>query len=399
MLHIRPFALLLLTLLASSATLPCLASDEITLTYTKKNLGPILEDISKTSGIRINAQFKDQGEVKSNVMEQAETGNLPDAIIIPADHVGLYKFIKYSPVTPKMFSAQIPLRIWESGKSDGQIYGAPLTQGNHLVLYYNKRLIKEPAHDWQEMLAQKAQLEAKGRSTIAWSYDQPFWLLPFVGAFGGWPLNNGKITLNTPAMTEALEFYITLRTQSLPYPNCSYECTMDSFTSGKVAYTINGDWAGKDFATVLGDDLGVSAIPATHGKKMISTFSTYVISFPNNSLNGPKREALIRLVNSLQSKKVQQQIWEQTASIPVENAAFKDAQANATGYLKQTIALMNDTKPLPADPAMSFIWDAMGKGFIRYREGALTAPNAAKYMQKLAERYVQNAEQQEKAPH
>ena len=64
----------------------------------------------------------------------------------------------------------------------------------------NKSLVKEPAQTWDAMFAQKKDLYAKGVATIAWSFDEVYWFLPFLVGHGGWPLNNGKIELNTPAM-------------------------------------------------------------------------------------------------------------------------------------------------------------------------------------------------------
>ena len=373
---------------------PALANTELHIiyTYAKDNFGQILSEFGQQQGVKIKSEFKEQNDLKSSMMGLMEANTAPDAIIMPSDHVGLHGFIRYSEIDRQLFPAAISERIWGSGFSDGKLYGVPLIQGNHLMLFYNKSLIKEPAADWTAMLAHKSELEAKGLSTIAWSFDEAYWFLPFLGAYGGWPLNNGKVELNTPAMAAALDFYKSLRLKSLPYPDCSYQCAVDLFKSGKVAYTINGDWIGKEFQQALGDNLGVSAIPSAEGKKMLPTFSTHVIAFPNNSLTGPKRATLIALANYLQDAKIQRHIWDLSGAIPVEESAFAYAQANAQGYLKKTIELMADTKPLPADKEMTFIWDAIGKGYLRHREGALDGNAAARYMQQLAERHIRNAQ-------
>ena len=373
---------------------PALANTELHIiyTYAKDNFGQVLQEFGQQQGIKIKSEFKEQNDLKSSMMGLMEANTAPDAIIMPSDHVGLHSFIRYSEIDRKLFPAAIPERIWNSGFSDGKLYGVPLIQGNHLMLFYNKGLIKEPAANWEDMLKHKAELEAKGLATIAWSFDEAYWFLPFLAAYGGWPLNNGKVELNTPAMAAALDFYKGLRLKSLPYPDCSYQCAVDLFKTGKVAYTINGDWIGKEFHQALGDNLGVSAIPSAEGKTMIPTFSTHVIAFPGDSLNGAKRASLIALANYLQSAKVQRQIWDLSGAIPVEESAFNYAQGNAQGYLKKTIELMANTKPMPADKEMTFIWDAIGKGYWRHREGALDGAAAARYMQQLAERHIRNAQ-------
>jgi maltose-binding protein MalE len=379
-------------LLSVSSALFAAESLTVVYTYAKDSFGQVLQEFARREGITINAEFKEQNDLKSNIMGMMELNTAPDAIFMPADHTGLHSFIKYSEVNPADFPAKVPQRIWASSYSDGKCFGVPVIQGNHLMLFYNKKFIAEPAADWESMFAQKAGLSAKGIATIAWSYDETYWFLPFLGAYGGWPLNNGKVQLNTPEMAAALDFYKKLRTRDLPYPGCSYQCAVDLFKNGGVAYTINGDWIGSEFAQALGSNLGVSAIPMAEGRKMQPTFTAHVLAFPNEGLKGKKRLQLLKLANYLQSPAVQQHLWELMGAIPVETTAFNYVQQHANGYLKQTISLMADTKPLPADKEMTFIWDAIGKGFIRYREGALDAPAAAKYMQQLAERHIRNAQ-------
>lgn len=392
----RKYLLVAVAILSLWGVQPVAAQDEISILYTygRNSFGTVLEGFSAKTGIKIKGEFKEQNDLKASIMAMMELKTSPDAIVMPADHLGLHNFINYSKLDRSLFPAKISDRIWAGGFSDGTLFGAPLVQGNHLMLFYNKSLVPTPAADWDAMFVQKKELDAKGISTIAWSFDEVYWFLPFLVGHGGWPLQNGKIELNTPAMAAALDFYKSLRTRQLPYPSCSYQCGVDLFKSGKVAYTINGDWIGKEFHTALGDKLGVANLPMVDGKKLLPTFSTHVLAFPADSLNGPKRAKLIELVNYLQSPEAQRQLWDLGGSIPVEDSAFAYAEKNSHGYLKQEFGLMNDTKPLPADKEITFIWDAIGKGFLRHREGALDAHSAAKYMQQLAERHVRNAQRQ-----
>lgn len=378
---------------------PVVAQEEITVLYTygRDSVGTMFGNFSKKTGIKVKSEFKEQNDLKASMMAMMELKTTPDVIVMPADHLGLHNFINYSKLDRSLFPADIPERIWAGGFSDGTLYGAPFVQGNHLMLFYNKSLVKEPAQTWDAMFAQKKDLDAKGVATIAWSFDEVYWFLPFLVGHGGWPLNNGKIELNTPAMAAALDFYKSLRTRQLPHPSCSYQCGVDMFKAGKLAYTLNGDWIGKEFYTALGENLGVSDLPMVDDKKMTPTFSSHVLAFPADSLNGPKRALLIQLVNYVQSPDAQRQLWADSGAIPVEESAFAHAQEHSQGYLKQELGLMDNTKPLPADKEITFIWDAIGKGFLRHREGALDAHSAAKYMQQLAERHVRNAQRQTQA--
>lgn len=377
-----------------------IAQDELRIVYAyghehkKAVLGDILEEFGQHHSLKIHAEFLDQGDLKTSILRMKELNTLPDAIILPADHLGLHSFIRYSKVDPTWFQAKIPERIWSSGMSDGLIYGAPLVQGNHLMMYYNKSLVAQPAVNWDALSKQQAELTTKGIATIAWSYDEAFWFLPFLGAFGGWPLHDGKIELNTAAMIRALDLYESVFEKKLVSPLCSHQCIRDNFTSGKVAYIISGEWEGVDFYNKLGANLGVSAIPAAGDKKMISAFSTYVIAYPNNSLNGNKKSILVQLTDYLQSTTIQKRIWDEVGAIPVEANAFASAQQTGKEYLRNTLNLMQDTKPLPADAAMSFIWDPLQKGLLRHRDNLMSSTETAAYMQLLAERNISKANTQ-----
>lgn len=387
-------------LIASLGSLPtpCAFADEgLHVMYTYRgSLGSILSRYSASGQGKIREEFIDPDDIKSALLAAMDTDAMPDAVITPADHVGLYNFMGYSEIDPSVFKTDIPQHILDTAISDGKVYGVPIIQGNHLVLFYNKALVAEPARDWQTLLGQKPQLEAQGRQSIAWDYEEPFWFLPFLGAFGGWPLQDDKVELNTPAMVAALKFYKSFYDQGLSSYPCTYQCSVEAFKREELAYTINGEWEGRSFFMALGDKLGVSQLPLVGTKPMQAGFSTQVIAFPKNSLNGSKRAALIKLVDYLQSPATQKQLWQQTGAIPVEPSAFDYAQKNSTGYLNTIIVLMAEAKPLPADQAMSFIWHSIKSGLASHREGALDAEAAAAQMQYLVERHLRNAKRQAK---
>lgn len=383
-----------LVLLFSSVASASKGADELHIihTYAKDELADILNAFAKDNGLKPRIEFYWQDQLKTNLLRLIELGKAPDVILQPSDHLGLHQYAHYSEIDRNKLGAKLSNRVWESAYSDGGLYGAPVFQGNHLMLYYNKSLSAQPAADWIDLFKQEADFKDRGFRAIAWSYDEPFWFLPFLGAFGGWPIHEGKITLDTPEMAKALEFYKSLRTRNLPAPDCSLPCTMDLFKKEKVAYTINGEWAAKDFHDVLGDKLGIAPIPQVEGKTVIATFATHVLAFPNNGLQGEHSEMLYKLINYLQSTKVQKQVWDVMGAIPVEQDAFQYAASTANDYRREMITLMNNTRALPSDQAMTFIWDAIGKGFIRHQEGAVNAPQATKLMQKLADRHIRRVE-------
>lgn len=353
----------------------------------------VIVEFSKRQGIATTVKYMRQDEFKTNLLTLIATNELADIAIIPADHLGLHNLANFSVVVPTNIDATIAERLWDTAVSDGVIRGIPLTQGNHLVMYYNKALAPRPAKSWDEMLDQKMLFDKKPipHSTIQWNHDDPFYFLPFLSAFDGWPLINGEIKLNTQSMIDALNYYKYLRDKKLYSTTCNYECASNLFMSGKLAYNINGTWVGDNYAQVLGASLGVAQLPSINGRAPLPSFSTYVIAFPNNSLSGAKKDAIMDFVKFMMDSNVQLQLWTSAGAIPTESKAFDHALENSTGYLKDTLTLLDKTKPLPADQSMTFLWDAIMKGLMRQNVGVMEPKETAFYMQKLGERHVRNA--------
>ncbi len=351
----------------------------------------VISDFGRQENVPVSVKYMRQDDFKTNLMLLIEKSAIADVVIIPADHLGLHDLANYSVVAPDRFDTKIAPRLWDTTVSDGAIRGIPLNQGNHLVMYYNKAIINRPAKTWDELLDQKMLFDKKSISTIQWNHDDAFYFLPFLSAFDGWPLVDGKIQLNTNAMIEALSYYKVLRDKKLYSQTCDYECAASLFISGKLAYNINGTWAGENYFRVLGENLGVAPLPAIDGRPMLPSFSTYVIAFPNNSLMGSKKDQIIALVNYLLSRDAQLSMWAQAGAIPTETSAFKHALNNSEGYLQDTLKQLDATKPLPADQAMTYLWDAILKGLMRQNVGVMDSKQAAEYMQKLAERHARNS--------
>ncbi|MGL5976425.1 MAG: sugar ABC transporter substrate-binding protein, partial [Aeromonas sobria] len=63
---------------------------------------------------------------------------------------------------------------------------------------------------------------------------------------------------------------------------------------------------------------------------------------------------------------------------------FTTISRHPTPLTKVLLEQFTATIPMPSDSAMSIAWQAMEKGFERFKEG-LGAPETARYMQQLAD--------------
>jgi arabinogalactan oligomer/maltooligosaccharide transport system substrate-binding protein len=112
-----------------------------------------------------------------------------------------------------------PLTIWASHHGvrtgvydatvvNGQHWGIPLSYGNNLMLLYNKKLVDKAPADTAEMIKLAQDFQAKNPGSVGLAFDQTegFWLVPWLGGFGGKVFSDdGKTpSLNTPEMVKAL---------------------------------------------------------------------------------------------------------------------------------------------------------------------------------------------------
>ena len=97
---------------------------------------------------------------------------------------------------------------------DGTLWGAPVSFGNQLMLYWNKDLAGEAAPaDSAAWVAAAKTLTSGDKFGIVFNQTESFWLVPFLGGFGGSVFAEDGVTptLNTDAMKGALQFLYDLK--------------------------------------------------------------------------------------------------------------------------------------------------------------------------------------------
>ncbi len=217
------------------------------------NFAPLFKQFTLETGIVIQVAAFKNNDLKAELLQRSNINQLPDAVIVPSDFLGLSE-INYSPISAFLFSTELSTDAKESTKLGTQYLGIPIISGNHLVLYYNKKIIQKPATTWR-ILEQQAQ--NLGKPIIGWSYHEMYWFMAFVGSFDAYPLQQGKINFQTTGLMDAMVWYKSLADKNLVNTKCNYTCAVDSFIKGSLAYTINGAWAFQQFTDHLGDDLGL----------------------------------------------------------------------------------------------------------------------------------------------
>ena len=324
------------------------------------------------------------GKIKADLLLAAQARGLPDLMLIPSDFIGLYRQMTLAPLPAEWFSPALMASALRYVTLDRQRWGMPMMQGNHLMLFYNKALVSTPVTQWQQLTAITPALKAKGVDPVSWPYHDMYFAA-FLHTFGGSPVTEGRITLDSPAMVQALEAYRTVVSEQWVDPECDYDTALTRFNEGKSAYLINGDWAFNDLVKNMGDKLGVALLPRWQSHPMHSMSGAYVMGASRWAMDDEDRQPVIKaLMAFIQRQDIQQFIYHQGALLPVNQQAFTAISRRPTPQEKVLLEQFTLSTPMPSDSAMSIAWQAMEKGFERFKEG-ISAADTARYMQQLAD--------------
>lgn len=352
----------------------------------------ICADFTRRTGIKVDVSWINQANYRTSLLRHALDKDLPDVALVAGDFLAMDKELNLSEIPSALQDRGLIANAVVSGRYKGAMLGAPVIWGNHLMLFYNRDLVKNPARTFAELEMQNTVFHQRGIKALSMSFGEMYWFVPFLGAFGGWPLDaNGSIWLNTPATVEALDFYFSLADKGLTQKDCLNTCILERFTRGEFAYAIAGDWDYRGLEEKMGNKLGVATLPTIGKRELVPMFSSYVLIFPERSLAGPKRKELARFLKYMQSPAVQRRWANEAHLFPVNHKIFSEVTKAADANVKASLAQLHLSRAMPNDRAMAFAWEGMAKGFSAMFNGRLKSVEAAQLMQAHAERMGKRA--------
>ncbi|WMN61810.1 extracellular solute-binding protein (plasmid) [Pseudoalteromonas xiamenensis] len=351
---------------------------------------PFFDEFTHKTGIQIDVMAFENNELKSQLLQKANSASLPDVVIVPSDYLGLEQ-LQFSTIPDNWLNQALNPKARESTKHGSGYKGIPFIFGNHLLLYYNKKWIKEPPKTWTELLNLAPKLPL-GKELIAWNYFEMYWFAAFYNSFDEPLIRAGYATIDPEAMISSLLMYDELKQKSHLDIECNYSCMVEKFESGNVSMVINGSWIFNKWMDKMGEDIGVANLPAYHTRPMRSFYSPHVIAFPNDGIEGKKKALLKAFSQFIQSSQVQNQVWARLHTLPVRQDTL-DKLSHNDSNLQLLIDGLENTVALPNDTAMAYVWEAMLKGITRYEAGIMNAAQAADYMQYVTNKSINHAKQ------
>jgi maltose-binding protein MalE len=381
---------------------PLYADERVTLSLWEQDPPSVGQEIDKWIAvfhkehpkIRIVRQHYENEALRTKFLRSAATGDGADIVYGPNDIAGvLAKAAVIQPVDSWVKTMKVTASSLDMTKVDGKVWGVPLSEGAHLLLYYRKSQVKKVPETTQELLDQaKAFADVKAqRYGLAFYMSEPFWFIPFLGGFGGWPLvEKGKmhdVTIDTPAMRKALQYMLNLRDQWKVTPNvCDFDCAKSLFLAKRALFHISGDWQLNDLRDIVGDDLAIAPLPVLSetGQRLTPMMGGRFL-YVNATAKGPRLAAIQTFMNFLGSAPVQKRIAEQLASIPASVTAREDPALKKLPLLQSSMEAVRYARPMPPQVEMRAAWDGMRIMIQRALAGTETVDEAVKTGQKAAE--------------
>jgi len=335
--------------------------------------------------------------LREDFLTASLAGAPPDLLWTVNDHAGPFVTADVIDPVDGLFDLDIYVEsALEAVKLEGKYWGIPISNGNHLMLLYNKKLISKAPEDTDELFTIGKKLTQEGNYALVWNQTEPFWLVPWLGGFKGKVFAEDGVTptLNTPEMVATLKFLYDMKFDAkiIP-PECDYDAADTLFKEGKAAMIINGDWSLGGYMGVLGQDLGVARIP-----KVVATgtwpkpYTSGVYFMLAKGLSGDKLKAAQDFIGFVLSEEKQIEMVKLLNRLPALKEALEDPLVTENPILKGSSDQMVVGTPMPTVLEMRCNWDSMKPEMLAVLTATKTPEDAAKTMQTSAESCIKALE-------
>jgi arabinogalactan oligomer / maltooligosaccharide transport system substrate-binding protein len=289
----------------------------------------------------------------------------PDLVWTVADHVGPFT----SAGVIQELDGQIDTAPYEAGalgavQVDGTTWGIPISNGNQLMLYWNKSIIgDEPPADTDELVSVAQENTSGGNYGLVFNETESFWLTPWLAGFGAsvFAEDGTTPTLDTPEMQAALQFLYDLKyTDQVMPAEADYTIASDLFTTGAAAMIVNGDWELGNYADQLSDDLGVGPLPTVAETGMdpapYTAGSFYMVP---SATEGDALTVVLDFISWSTNTENQIQMVEELRRLPANAEALADPIVTEDPLLAGASEAVLKGIPQPTNVEMRCVFDAM----------------------------------------
>ncbi|MHB0997267.1 MAG: extracellular solute-binding protein [Elusimicrobiales bacterium] len=350
--------------------------------------------LPENAGVEIVRTHYQTEDLRSQFQAASLAGVPPDLLLGPSDTAGLYAVSGFIVPLEGMFDfSRFNGPVVEAISLDGHIWGVPVSNGNHLMMFYNKKFVKAAPKTTDELFAFCAGDAKKYKldRCIAFDMGEPFWLMPWLGAFGGWPMEGKKPMLDTQPMRDTLNFYLDLKYEKKYVPmECDYNCMDSLFKENKAAFIINGDWAISGYQKHFGKNFGLAVIPKL---SRTGRWPSPMVSgkyFTVSSGLKPEKLAMVkRLLEFYVSRENQVRQYQVLTRLPALKAAGSAKEITSDEVSRVSLEQILKGRPMPMATEMRAVWDSARNYMGLATTKKLSVDDAVKRMQENTDRKIE----------
>ncbi len=350
-------------------------------------------------GVRVQTVHFETENLRNHFQTAALARTGPDLVYGPSDHVGPFSIMGLIEPLEGLVPADTLALFLDDAKPslEGHVYRLADQVGNHLTLVLNRAYVPDPPADTEQFLRlareNTVDLDGDGRIDrygVVFNLTEPFWLVPWLGGFGGWVMDDHfRPTLDSEAMRQALAFVRRLVDEGVIPPSCDYPLADTLFKQGSAAMTINGPWSWQAYRD-QGIDVGLALLPRIAGTDRYPQPMTSCKGYSMNRwVPEVRRSLVIELLEYLTSAPVVGEVSTRLGALPSRTDVARWPRLREDPTLQASWNQLVHGRLMPVVPEMRVLWDVMRPGLQQVVSGALTPAEAARRMQRQALRKIE----------
>jgi arabinogalactan oligomer / maltooligosaccharide transport system substrate-binding protein len=305
---------------------------------------------------------KDVETLREDFQTTSLAGNPPDLLWTVSDHAGPFTAAELiMPVDDLVDLTLFVDSAVNATKLNGQTWGVPIANGNHLMLLYNKDLVPVAPKNTDEMISMAKAITTGDVYGLVYNQTEPFFIVPWLYGFGGKVFANDGVTptLDTPEMIATLKFLHDIKyTDKIVPAESDYNGADTLFKEGKAGMIINGDWSLGGYQEALGDKLGVAPIPIVKATGLYPAPMTSGVFFMIPAGQADDRLAVIKdFITFATSEENQLKMVADLKRLPALKSALGNELITGDPLLAGSAEQMTHGVPMPIVLEMRCVWD------------------------------------------
>lgn len=349
--------------------------------------------MAENPNVTIEVVQKGTEDLREDFQTASLAGEAPQLLWTVNDHAGPFTAAGLIQPVDGLYPED---EFVESVILDGKTWGVPVTSGNHLMLLYNKSLVDEPPETTDELIEIAQELTSGDRYGLVYNATEPFWLVPWLGGFGGkvFAADGVTPTLDTPEMVDTLQFLYDLEfTYGIVPTEADYGTADTLFKEGNAAMIVNGDWSLGDYRAALGDDFGVAPLPVVSATgKRAAPYTAPKLFMIADGVEGRTLDVIGDFITFATSEENEIKIANELARLPGRISAQRAESIVSDPILTASAQAVSYGTPQPAVLEMRANWDAMKPEMAAVLADTKTPEAAATDMQAAAEAGIRRLE-------